>query len=372
MDSDPAITYTHSKDCKIIGELEPVMVTGKETIPVLTVEFNLFEKIKSEIQDAGKRFKHRTIETFKGVIVLGTSAVNSRASENMFGVLRGDPAAVVSKWEDWAKAGQMIGDCVAVFPSVGKMALGVGGEVFGFSLDATVVGAPAGVAVGTGSAVVISLGATTTFTALHNIFEVKFSQNGSGGADNKTAREINASSTRTVMRFRIERIKTSNTIPQGDWIKRFSPYLGIGKFMLIELKIPDDLLVDEFWQKLYNRVVQNLQEMEKGLKNGDWQNVLTISRKFYENIKFGDKKPRHAKFREQFDVIMKNQGHTDEGIQNLYDAIKNLFSFTSKYVHDKDTAGNLNPIVICTKEDAYLVYSLSIGLLNLIGKKISK
>ena len=183
---------------------------------------------------------------------------------------------------------------------------------------------------------------------------------------------LGASSAKTVMRFHIERIKTENTIPQRDWVKRFSPYLGIGNFMLIELKIPDGLIVDEFWQKLYDRVVQNLQEMEKGLKNGDWQNVMTISRKFYENIKFGDKKPSHAKFREQFDVIMKNQGHTDEGIQNLYDAIKNLFSFTSKYVHDKDTAGNLNPIVICAKEDAYLVYSLSVGLLSLIGKKISK
>lgn len=180
------------------------------------------------------------------------------------------------------------------------------------------------------------------------------------------------SSAKTIMRFQIERIKTSNTIPQGDWIKRFSPYFGIGKFMLLELKIPEGILVDEFWQKLYDRVVQNLQEMEKGLKNGDWQNVMTISRKFYENIKFGDKKPSHTKFREQFDIIMKNQGHTDEGIQNLYDAIKNLFSFTSKYVHDKDKDGNLNPLVISTKEDAYLVYSLSVGLLSLIGKKISK
>ncbi len=183
---------------------------------------------------------------------------------------------------------------------------------------------------------------------------------------------LNASSTKTVMRFQIERIKTSNTILQGDWIKRFAPYFGIGKFMLLELKIPEGILVDEFWKKLYDRVVQNLQEMEKGLKNGDWQKVMTTSRKFYENIKFGDKKLIHTKFREQFDVIMKNEGHTDEGIQNLYDAIKNLFSFTSKYVHDKDNDGNINPIVICTKEDAYLVYSLSVGLLSLIGKKISK
>lgn len=181
----------------------------------------------------------------------------------------------------------------------------------------------------------------------------------------------NLSPAKPPLRFQIVRIKASIIIFQSDWVKRFSSYLGIGKFILLELKIPDEISVDGIWLQLYERLTRNLKEMEKALKNGDWQNVMSISRKFYENIKFGDKKPSHVKFREQFDLIMKNQGHTDEGIQNLYDAIKNLFSFTSKYVHDKDTAGNLNPIVICTKEDAYLVYSLSVGLLSLIGKKIS-
>ena len=81
------------------------------------------------------------------------------------------------------------------------------------------------------------------------------------------------SSPKTIMRFQIERIKTSNTVPQGDWIKRFAPYLGIGKFMLLELKIPEGILVDEFWQKLYDRVVQNLQEMEK-----EKERVITVIR----------------------------------------------------------------------------------------------
>lgn len=53
-----------------------------------------------------------------------------------------------------------------------------------------------------------------------------------------------------------------------------------------------------------------------------------------------------------------------------FKAIKSLFDFTSKYAHVTDRTGNIKPYPNAKKEDAYFVYTLSIGLLNMINSKI--
>jgi hypothetical protein len=63
--------------------------------------------------------------------------------------------------------------------------------------------------------------------------------------------------------------------------------------------------------------------------------------------------------------------HSEVGFQHLLNSIYNLFEFISKYIHDKDQQQQLNPTPIPLKEDAYFAFALSVGLLNIIGKKIS-
>ena len=111
--------------------------------------------------------------------------------------------------------------------------------------------------------------------------------------------------------------------------------------------------------------------MESCMRKGDWHKTMFYARLFYERIKIGDNKPAHKKFREEFDKLLKKDQHNDEGIQNIYDALWQLFEFISKYTHVEDKQGNSKPIPVTSKEDAYFAYSLALGLLNFISKKIS-
>lgn len=162
------------------------------------------------------------------------------------------------------------------------------------------------------------------------------------------------------------------TIKHSDWINHFSTPLGIGQFLLLELRIPDDKKVSEFWKELYGKLSHNVKDMEKCLKAGDWQKAMLFARKYYENAKIGDDKPGHKEFRDEFDKLLKRDQHCQEGIDNLYDALWKLFEFFSKYIHDNDKKGYLLPMPVSTKEDAYFAYALAIGLLNLIGKKVNE
>lgn len=172
------------------------------------------------------------------------------------------------------------------------------------------------------------------------------------------------------LRLQIMRFNPSYNINQSDWVRHFSPQLGIGNFLLLELQIPDDKNVSEFWKELYGKMAHNLKDVEVCLRSGDWQKAMFIARKFYENAKIGDNKRGHAKFKEEFNKLMAKDQHSQQGIDDLHTAIWKLFDFLSKYAHDLDKEGNNYDIVaIASKEDAYFAYAIALGLLNLIGSK---
>lgn len=168
----------------------------------------------------------------------------------------------------------------------------------------------------------------------------------------------------------VQRFSDYFTIQQSDWIRNYSPNLGIGKFLLIELRIPSKKHVPIFWQKLYNQLCDNLQDMEHCLQEGDWEKAILYARRFFENAKIGDKKPAHKKFKEEFEKLMLADQHSDQGIENLHTAIWQIHEFISKYTHNKDKMGNLISMPIPAKEDAYFAYTVSVGFLNLLAKKI--
>lgn len=187
-----------------------------------------------------------------------------------------------------------------------------------------------------------------------------------------TKNKLTPIQSQTLLTLNVSRLKSILRIDQPTWLKTCAPYFEIGNFLLLELRIPDKVLVDDFWSELYQRLVVNINEMERYIRDGDWENVLRSSRRFYDNIKFGDSKLGHIEFKEKFQKLMLADGHTLEGINNLFDGIWQLFEFTSKYVHDKDKAGNLKPSVVTGKEDAYFAFIICVGLLNLLGRKISQ
>lgn len=161
------------------------------------------------------------------------------------------------------------------------------------------------------------------------------------------------------------------TVNQETWIQRFSKALGIGDFYLIELAKPKTQSQNNLWEELYEEIIGNLNEMEDELKLGNWRRVIEVSRSFFENIKIGDPKEGSKKYKEDLIERMKHLGHSDKGVKNLLDGIWKFFDYTSKFIHSKDTEGNLRPIPDVQKSDAYFIYSLSINLTNLIYDKIN-
>jgi hypothetical protein len=161
-------------------------------------------------------------------------------------------------------------------------------------------------------------------------------------------------------------------INQSEWIHDFVEKLGIGKFILLEYPLPSNEIVSPLWLELQKRLFANLQEMESAINSGDWTKSMLCARKFFENIKIGDSKKGNLAFKEEFINLMKQDNHGDEGVNELFSAIWKLFEFFSKYVHDKDRDGNLMLEPKARKEDAYFAYSVGIGLLNLLSKKIEQ
>lgn len=161
-------------------------------------------------------------------------------------------------------------------------------------------------------------------------------------------------------------------IPQSEWVRKFSPALGIGNFLLLELEIPQDFVVEKFWNDMYKRLSLKLVEIQDTLKNGDWQRSMEKGRQFYEILKIGDGKKANQKFEQELKKLFKRDQHNDEGYQNFIDSHWKLFEYCSKFVHENDKNGEHKPIPIAYKEDAYLVYTLGVGLLNVIGRKTMK
>lgn len=172
------------------------------------------------------------------------------------------------------------------------------------------------------------------------------------------------------LEYRIEKISKSIEIKQSVWVQNFSSILGIGNYILLELEIPDNIEVSEYWNDLYKRLVHRVSKMKEAITVGDWSITISESRQFYDIINSKNKnQTQYVEFKHEFSKLFEKDGHSDEGINNFFDAIKNFFDFNSKYIHDRDRNGNLNPYLMAKKEDAYFIYTLSIGLLNLIGKK---
>lgn len=175
-----------------------------------------------------------------------------------------------------------------------------------------------------------------------------------------------------LLKIKQEKVFENYVIKQSDWVNHFSTQLGIGKFLLLELMILDKVVNSRYWIELYDNLAKNLEDTETALKNGDWYHAMFHLRRFYENIKVGDNKPGSKNFKEELSYVLGEDNHSEIGKDNFYSALWNLFDFFSKYVHEKDQVGNPQPKPIARKEDAYFGYSVGIGLLNLIGRKLNR
>ena len=157
-------------------------------------------------------------------------------------------------------------------------------------------------------------------------------------------------------------------IASSDWAQEYSPKLGIGKFMIVEILQPIPVTVKEKLAKRVNEANKALRNMEEKLREGEWTEVAEKARPVMELL------------REEALVkkLLIDAKFPEEATNALLNGIKGFFDFSSKFLHKltrpkgRQKKRKLLPEVKAEKEDAYFIYMLSAGLINLIGRKIAK
>lgn len=170
----------------------------------------------------------------------------------------------------------------------------------------------------------------------------------------------------------IQKVQVQYKITQSDWINHFAKSIGVGKFLLLELLVPEDHGVSKQWSGVYKKLSKLVAEIETDNQKGELNFTMILARSYFENLKVENPNSGPSKFRDDFIKLLQENNHSAAGIDDFNNAIWKFFDFLSKYLHEKDKQFNDQAIPIANKEDAYFAYALSVGLLNLISRKMRK
>lgn len=154
--------------------------------------------------------------------------------------------------------------------------------------------------------------------------------------------------------------KIQHEIASSEWVYDFAPALELGKFLVIDIPQITPLASKDKLGKRINAAIKAIQVMETKIRAGEWNEAVKEARPFMELVRA--KKPME-------ELLIKN-GYTQDASDAFYKGVTELFNFSSKFIHKVEKGGTkLLPEIKAEKEDAYLIYSLSASLLNLIARK---
>lgn len=145
--------------------------------------------------------------------------------------------------------------------------------------------------------------------------------------------------------------------------------LGLGGFLVVEIPffeldgLEHSSLSDEErdLKKRLQVATRTLEEMQNDLRTGEWSGVVAKLRDmelFKVHIGNFVKK-----------IIQESTGLNDGKIGELTLAMDKLKSYASELHHKIDDGGTIHDEYTGGKEDAYLAYTLTASLINLISKK---
>ena len=156
--------------------------------------------------------------------------------------------------------------------------------------------------------------------------------------------------------------QTDVRIPAEDWRHDFAPALGIGRFVVAELPVPEAAALTGEVAERINTAIESLGKMREELQQGEWDEVVKAARPVAELLRN----------KIVWDWLQKKLGYPEDAIPEFQKAVSGTFDFAAKALHPTDRSGALRQPVAAAKEDAYLVYSLSVGLVNLLAQKMKK
>ena len=152
------------------------------------------------------------------------------------------------------------------------------------------------------------------------------------------------------------------TIPSSDWVHDYCPVFQIGKFAVFEYLLPEYTEGTGSIEERLNASINSIQKMENNIIKGEWNEVIEDSRAISELLRN----------QEEIKDLLLRDGYSEQAFVDLNKSIKELFNFSSKFHHKEDRGKRIMPEIKASKEDAYLIYSLSMNLVNLISKKFQR
>jgi len=162
--------------------------------------------------------------------------------------------------------------------------------------------------------------------------------------------------------IRNNNFKKPVTIPSSDWIHDYCPVFQIGRFSVFEYLIPDYIEGSGSVEERLNESINAIQKMEKNLIKCEWNQVIEDSRAVWELLRN----------KEEIKDLLMRDGHTEEAYTDLNEGIKQLFNYSSKFHHRENRGKRVMPEIKASKEDAYLIYAISMNIVNLISKKMQR
>lgn len=166
----------------------------------------------------------------------------------------------------------------------------------------------------------------------------------------------------TFIEIKNNNFKNRVTIRSSDWIHDYCPIFQIGKFSVFEYLLPDYTEGSGSIDERLNESINAIKKMEENLIRGEWNGVIEDSRAVWELLRNQD---------EVKDLVTRD-GYSEQAFIDLNEGLKQLFNFSSKFHHKEDKGKKIMPEIKAAKEDAYLIYAMSMNIVNLISKKMQR
>ena len=105
--------------------------------------------------------------------------------------------------------------------------------------------------------------------------------------------------------------------------------------------------------------------MEKRLREGEWDEVIKGARPVYELLRDQD----------FYSFLKEALGYPNDALEAFISSVSSAFEFASKSLHEvarPGQGGGLRQQFHAAKEDAYLIYAVGVGVVNLVARKMQK